>query len=547
MLFKDLEIKDETLMAIEKLGFTQPTEIQEKSIPLLIDGDIDFVGQAQTGTGKTAAFAIPLLEKIDLNDKNIQSLIIAPTRELANQIKEEIQKLSSFQKVRTQAIFGGVPLGNQIREIKKGKPQIIVGTPGRLCDLINRGVFDFSFCRYVVLDEADEMLDMGFFEDVQFILSEVKNKKIWMFSATMPKEILALIKKHFLSPEIVKVTKKVLTSNQVEQKYCVVHRNDRVEALSRYLDFTQNVYGIVFARTKIGCKNLADELNARGFMADALHGDMSQEQRDIAMKRFKKGKVKLLVCTDVAARGIDVNDLTHVINFALPQDNESYVHRIGRTGRGGSTGVALSIIDPSEEGRVRVIEKKTNAKIERVKLPTVEEIKTVLMEKTLERFDQFKEDEVSAESFETFKEHFVGMEKEEILTGLYSYIFGQSLKRYNGAKSIDSTKKAKGSSGAGSRTKEKFERFHVNIGKKNGVETGSLIRYVSRGLNISGGALGKITILPEFSYFELPECYADEALALSKVSYKGRRVNIQKAKPKTKGYSRRRSPTRAQA
>ncbi|MEX0798968.1 MAG: DEAD/DEAH box helicase, partial [Bacteriovoracaceae bacterium] len=438
MLFNELNLKESSLKAIEALGFEAPTEIQEKSIPILLENDIDFIGQAQTGTGKTAAFALPLFEKLDLKSKDIQSLILAPTRELANQICEEFKKLSRFETVRTLAVYGGQPVSSQLRELRQSKPQVIVGTPGRVLDFIKRGALKLETCKYVVLDEADEMLDMGFFDDVNTILAaagESANKKIWMFSATMPKPILNLVNKHFCDPELVKVTKKILTADSVKQEFCVVKRRDQIEGLCRYLDYHQNTYAIVFMRTKVGAKELTDELNMRGFPSDALHGDMSQEQRDLTMKKFKEKKISLLVCTDVAARGIDVSDLTHVINFSLPQDNESYVHRIGRTGRGGNQGIALSIIEPGEARRIRDIERITKAKIEKIDLPTIAQIKKVLRDKSYSEFDLSMEGFViqDSEDFEKFKERFGDVDKEELLKGAFSFIYNQSLKRYRNA------------------------------------------------------------------------------------------------------------------
>jgi ATP-dependent RNA helicase DeaD len=434
MLFTELNLKSSSLEAIKFMGFESPTEIQEKSIPILIEKNIDFIGQAQTGTGKTAAFTLPLLEKLDLDSRYIQAVVIAPTRELANQICVEIDKLSKFEPVRTLAVYGGVPISGQLRKLKQDRPQVIVGTPGRLLDVMGRGAFDLQKCKYVILDEADEMLDMGFFEDVQEILAQVPEKKIWMFSATMPKPILNMINKHFCDPELVRVTKKILTSDSIDQQFCIVRRRDQVEALCRYLDYKQNVYAIVFCRTKVGTKELTDELNMRGFPSDALHGDMSQEQRDLTMKKFKAKKINLLICTDVAARGIDVTDLTHVINYGLPQDNEAYVHRIGRTGRGGSKGVALSIIEPSEMRRVSQIERITKAKIEKVTLPEVSKIVEVLMAKSTNDFESLVENmNEEDKQFIAFKEHFEVKSKDELLKGLYSFIFSQSLKRYKNA------------------------------------------------------------------------------------------------------------------
>lgn len=546
MLFSELNLKDSSMQAIEALGFTEPSEIQEKSIPKLLADEIDFIGQAQTGTGKTAAFTLPLLEKLDFSAKHIQAMVIAPTRELANQICQEIAKLSKFEPVRTLAVYGGVPISGQLRELKKGKPQVIVGTPGRLLDVMGRGAFDLEKCKYVILDEADEMLDMGFFDDVQEILAEVPEKKIWMFSATMPKPILNLINKHFCNPELVKVTKKILTSDSVDQKFCMVRTQNQTEALCRYLDYNQNIYAIVFTRTKVGAKELTDELNMRGFPSDALHGDMSQEQRDLTMKKFKQKKINLLVCTDVAARGIDVNDLTHVINFSLPQDNESYVHRIGRTGRGGNKGIALSIIDPSEIRRISQIERITKAKIEKVKLPSVEKIVEVLTEKAVTEIDSSIESfEEAGEAFDAFKERFEARDRDELLRGLYSFIYDQSLKRYKKATDIDLESRGRDRD-RGGRDRERgprsangaqagYSRFHITLGKESGMDTGALIRFVAKKLAIKGAEIGKISIMNEFSFFEVPEQYEGQALGLNQQSWNGEKFSIQIAKERAGG------------
>lgn len=548
MLFSDLNLKSTSMQAIEAMGFVEPSEIQQKSIPKLMEADIDFIGQAQTGTGKTAAFTLPLLEKIDLKAKHIQAMVIAPTRELANQICQEIEKLSKFEPVRTLAVYGGVPISGQLRELKKGKPQIIVGTPGRLLDVMDRGAFDLEKCGHVILDEADEMLDMGFFDDVQEILAEVPEKKIWMFSATMPKPILKMINEHFCDPELVKVTKKILTSDAVDQQFALVARRDQAEALCRYLDFNQDIYAIVFTRTKVGAKELTDELNSKGFPSDALHGDMSQEQRDLTMKKFKEKKINLLVCTDVAARGIDVNDLTHVINFSLPQDNESYVHRIGRTGRGGNKGIALSIIEPTELRRISQIERITKAKIEKIKLPKVKEIVDVLMEKSSSQFENSIEKfEGSEENFERFKERFADKTEEELLQGLYSFIFDQSLKRYKKAKPLDIDPKARTerSSGRNERggrgangAQVGYSRYHITLGRQSGLEPGELIRLVSRNLSISGGEVGKIRIMNDFSFFELPVDYDGKVDKLNDATWNGERFKVQVAKAESGGGGR---------
>jgi ATP-dependent RNA helicase DeaD len=550
MLFTELSLKSSSLQAIEAMGFQSPTDIQEQSIPLLIDNDVDFVGQAQTGTGKTAAFTLPLLEKIDFSSNKIQALVLAPTRELANQICEEIKKLSKFEPVKTMSVYGGTPVYSQLKQLKKIRPQIVVGTPGRTIDFINRGALDFNDCRHVILDEADEMLDMGFFDDVQEILSAVEKKKIWMFSATMPKPIVNLVNRHFDNPEHVKVTKKILTADSVDQQFVVIRRRDHAEALCRYLDFNDHIYAIVFSRTKVGAKELMDELNSRGFKADALHGDMSQEQRDITMRRFKEKKVHLLVCTDVAARGIDVNDLTHVINYGLPQDNESYVHRIGRTGRGGSKGIALSIVEPSETRRLRDIERITKAKIQKIQLPKVNEICERLTKKAFTEFevaiDKFHHDE--DELFIKFKDMFEDADTEELIKGIYSSLIENSVRRYRNAKSLDDSGlkersrrdglRDRGSRDRGSRERggrgaaqAGYERFFMNMGRGNGLQQpGDLIRLVSRNIGVKGSEVGRIDIMDSFCFFEMPEQFKDKVMGMNDKTYHNEVISVEVAK-----------------
>lgn len=523
-MFKQLGIKESSLKAIERLGFEEPTEIQAKSVPLLLERDIDFIGQAQTGTGKTAAFVLPLLEKIDYDSKDIQALIIAPTRELANQIQEEIDKLSHFEPVRSISVYGGTSVSMQIKDIKRAKPQIVVGTPGRLIDLIDRGVLKLGTVSHVILDEADEMLDMGFFDDVQRIVEEVADNQIWMFSATMPKPILNLVKKHFSDPEIVRIERKELTSEAVDQQYVLVRRGDQTEALCRYLDFHQDMYAIVFCRTKIGTQELSDELNARGYPSDCLHGDMSQDQRDLTMKKFKDKKINLLVCTDVAARGIDVNDLTHVVNFGLPQDNESYVHRIGRTGRGGKKGIALSVLEKSEMQRVKQIERITKAAIEKVKLPQLSEIKQVLIKKAFNQFQSAVNTEIESELYSDFSTSLEGLEREELVKGIYNFICGASLKRYQKAKELDLEIAEKNA-------KPGFDRFFVTLGKMDHIEVPDLLRFFSDQLNIRGKAIGRIDIKDKFCFIELPNEYKNDMLELDGlIMYNDKKVAIELSK-----------------
>ena len=530
MSFKELGLKESSLKAIEKMGFETPSEIQTQAVPVLMSGDVDFIGQAQTGSGKTAAFVLPLLEKLDFKSPALQALILAPTRELANQINEEIQKLSAFEPIRSMSVYGGTSVGLQIKDFKSKKPQVVAGTPGRVMDLIDRGVLKFDATKFVVLDEADEMLDMGFFDDVTDIISKIPEKRIWMFSATLPAPIANLVNKEFSNPVTVRVTKKVLTADSVEQKAVVVRRENGIEALCRYMDFSDDMYAIIFTRTKIGAKELTDELNARGYPTDALHGDMDQAARDMTMRKFKEKKINLLVCTDVAARGIDVNNLTHVINFGLPQDNESYVHRIGRTGRGGSKGISLSIIEPNEQGRVGQIERLTKAKIERVFLPKVNEIREKILEKSLQRFtahiDSFHDEDVL--HYDTFKAKFDEVSKEDIVKGIYGFMFENTLKRYQKAQEIDVAPRGQDRP-QGVRVQSGMQRFFINLGTMDGANPGELLRFVSTATGISGRNIGRIETKEKFAFIEAPSEFTDQMMNLKGEMFGSRRVSIELA------------------
>jgi ATP-dependent RNA helicase DeaD len=533
MSFLSLGLKESSIKAITKMGYETPSEIQEQAIPVLLKGDIDFIGQAQTGSGKTAAFVLPLLEKLDFKSPTLQAIILAPTRELANQIHEEIQKLSAFEPIRSMSVYGGTSTGLQIKDLKAKKPQIVVGTPGRVTDLIERGVLKFEHTKFVVLDEADEMLDMGFFDDVTDIIAKIPEKKIWMFSATMPGPIANLVAREFNNPVIVRVTKKVLTADSVDQQAVVVRRENGIEALCRYMDFSDNMYAIIFTRTKIGAKELTDELNARGYPTDALHGDMDQAARDMTMKKFKEKKINLLVCTDVAARGIDVSNLTHVINFGLPQDNESYVHRIGRTGRGGSKGISLSIIEPSEQSRVGQIERLTKAQIQRVNLPRVAEIREKIIEKSMVRFtdhvSNFKDEE--AMHFDSFKTKFDSLDKEDLIKGIYGFMFENTLKRYQKAIDIDVAPRGSAPTGerGGVRVTSGMQRFFINLGTMDGVSSGDLLKFVAQAAGINGREIGRIDTKEKFAFIEANSVYTDAIMKLKGEMFGNRRVSVELA------------------
>jgi ATP-dependent RNA helicase DeaD len=445
LTFIDLDIDSNVLQAIAEMGFTEPTEIQEKAIPILSETNKDFIGQAQTGTGKTAAFVIPLLEKIDAGKTHVQALVLAPTRELAMQVEAETKKLAKYTGVRTACVYGGAAYDRQIRALKKDKPQIVVGTPGRVIDMMNKDILRIDRANFCVLDEADEMLNMGFFEDVQTILGSLQDdRQLIMFSATMPKPIIQLVSDTFNEYELVKIKKKSLSNDDIEQKYFIVDERYFTEALARLIENEPETYGLVFCRTKAETKQVGEELQTRGQYVEILHGDMVQADRTYAMNRFKAKKVNIMVCTDVAARGIDVNNLTHVFNYGLPQDNESYVHRIGRTGRAGMKGCAYTIVSPKSSFIIRKIERHINKQIDRAKLPTVDELKANVVKKgidhletVLEKISTRTNHMTKEEFFHVFSARYGKLNKDELLKLLFTLKFKDTFKHYNGLPDIE--------------------------------------------------------------------------------------------------------------
>ncbi|WP_141705331.1 DEAD/DEAH box helicase [Vulcanibacillus modesticaldus] len=372
VIFNDFKLSHQVIQAISQMGFEEATPIQEKAIPIAMQG-LDLIGQAQTGTGKTAAFAIPMIENIEDQQAQIQAIVLTPTRELAVQVAEEINKIAQYKQVRALPIYGGQDINRQIRALKK-KPQIIVATPGRFMDHMRRKTIRLNAIKMVVLDEADEMLNMGFIEDIQLILSEIPaDKQTLLFSATMPKQIQELAKNFMNEPEVIKIKTKEVTVPSVEQHYIEMREKQKFDVLCRLLDIQSPELAIVFGRTKRRVDELSEALNKRGYSAEGIHGDLSQAKRDSVLRRFKEGTIEVLVATDVAARGLDISGVTHVYNFDIPQDPESYVHRIGRTGRAGKMGLAITFVTSREIDLLRLIERVTKRKLERRSIPTLAE------------------------------------------------------------------------------------------------------------------------------------------------------------------------------
>ncbi len=493
--FEKLNIQRSVLKALNEMGFTTPTEIQSKAIPVLLDTERDFVGQAQTGTGKTAAFVIPLLENIDTSSDSVQALVLTPTRELANQVENEFKKIGKYTGIKSTCIYGGTGYESQISALKRDRPQIVVGTPGRVIDMINKRFLKLDNAEFCVLDEADEMLNMGFFEDVQVILEGFNSQRqLIMFSATMPAPIVKLINRSFNNPEMVKIKKKSLSNDDIEQKYFVVREKHFKEALARLIDDAGDMYGIVFCQTKIETKKVADDLKKRGHTAEVLNGDMGQPERDHAMKNFKDKKVNLLICTDVAARGIDVDNLTHVFNFGAPRDNESYVHRIGRTGRAGTKGKAYTIVGPKSAFIMRSIEKHVNKKIPQEKLPSVEKLKRNMVEKELTSAEQIlgaiklKGDEFKTEdSFDLILENFSDLSKDELLKLMFVWKFNKDMRHLNNLADIETVT----STGAAKRPARSRPGRNRNAGARGDSRSGGKKSFGGRDKKRSGSKSGR--------------------------------------------------------
>jgi len=441
--FDSLGLSGQLVESIRQLGFETPTPIQEKAIPILLQGNLDFVGLAQTGTGKTAAFGLPLLELVDENNRATQALVIAPTRELSVQITNDLERFSaSYKKLNIVTVYGGASIRDQIIKVKRGA-QIIVATPGRLIDLLERKVVNLTTIQFIVLDEADEMLNMGFKEDIDAILSTTpEDKNVWLFSATMPREVREIAKNYMRNPQELTMGERNQGNENIDHQYIVVDDRDKYLALKRFVDNTPDIFGVVFCRTKVDTQKIAEHLIKDGYNADALHGDLSQQQRDRVMKSFKNKTLQLLVATDVAARGIDVNNITHVVHMNMPDEMEFYTHRSGRTARAGKKGISLAIISKKEIGRVQQIERSLKRKFTKVMVPTGDE---VCQNKLLALVHKVKEVEVNEEEIDSFLPEVYhelrDLSKEDIIKRFASIEFNRFLEYYRDARDLNKSEK----------------------------------------------------------------------------------------------------------
>jgi len=550
--FRALGLSDHMIDALRKKGFEEPTPIQALTIPFLLSGTKDVVGQAQTGTGKTGAFGIPLIENIVPDLGYVQALIMAPTRELAVQVTEEISSLSPDHKIRIVAIYGGQPIDRQIDRLKRGV-DIVVGTPGRIMDHLERKTLNISKVSYVVLDEADEMLNMGFVEDIETILkSTPKEKRMLLFSATMPDNIMRLAKNYMRDFEVVAAKRDAITQNNIQQIYFEVAQSDKFEALYRIVDVEEHFYGVIFCRTKLDADEISSKLINRGCRAEALHGDVSQGQRERILKKFKDKKITILVATDVAARGIDVDNLTHVINYSIPQDPESYVHRIGRTGRAGKTGTAITLITPSEYRKLISIQRVANAKIEKQSVPNVQAV----IDSKKERIKNSIAKIVESGDFEDFKE--IAKEiladnnpaeavaailknsfKDELNEKSYNKIGDGSNRKNRDFHEYDD-RGASGYSGSGQRSyvdRKGTARLFVAKGRADGMDPAKLASFISQETGVPSSKIDDIKVLDTFSFIAVAFEDAENILKSFQQNSGGRSI-VSRAKEKQESGSR---------
>lgn len=562
MTFEELGLKSEVLKSLEELGFTTPTPIQQEAIPHLLGEESDFVGLAQTGTGKTAAFGLPLVNKIDTSMKVPQGLIICPTRELCLQIAKDLTSYSKHLRVNVVAVYGGTDIRAQMKEIQRGA-NVIVATPGRLCDLIKRKAIKLGEVETVILDEADEMLNMGFKEDIDAILKQTPDhKNVWLFSATMPKEVANIAKNYMENPLEVSIGHKNQTNENIDHIYFMVKERDRYRALKRLIDFNPNIYGLVFCRTRRETAEVAEKLGKEGYSAEPLHGDLSQAQRDRVMDRFRSKSIQLLVATDVAARGIDVDDITHVINYNLPDEIENYTHRSGRTARAGKKGESLVLINTRESNKIRIIEKKIRTTFVEGSIPSAKEICKIQLMKLVDNVasTEVREDDI-AQFLPMIMGEFESLSKEDIVKRFVSAEFNRFIDYYERAGDLNAGADKGGREdkfgrggrgrdrdgggrdgggrdrgGRGNRNDENKTRFFVNIGKKDGLNPGGLLRVACDSTGLQSSSFGRIDILSSYSFFEVDNSLADKIMKeVNGADYEGHTLSVEVTKGKSEG------------
>jgi len=536
--FQESGLRLDIIKAIDELGFEKPTPIQEETIPFILTSDQDLVALAQTGTGKTAAFGLPMIHNIDESSKAVQGLILCPTRELCMQITNDLDYFAKYiDGLFVVPVYGGTSIDKQIKALGRGG-QIVVGTPGRVLDLIKRKKLKLETIKYLVLDEADEMLNMGFKDDLDAILSKTpEGRQSLLFSATMPKEIASMARRYMQNSKEISVGKKNTGAANVQHFYYIVQASKRYPALKRIVDYYPNIYGIVFCRTRRETQEVAEKLMQDGYNADALHGDLSQAQRDYVMNRFRSKHLQLLVATDVAARGLDVNELTHIINYNLPDELEAYIHRSGRTGRAGKHGISITIIHSREINKIKQLEKKVGKSFEQKKVPQGEEVCEKQLFHLIDKVEWVEVDESTIESYlDVIYKKLAWLPREELIKRFVSVEFNRFLAYYKDAPDLNiDLQKTTRKKNAKSESKRDFTRFHINLGSRNKVSVIDLISLINKQTGDQSIEIGKIEVLNNFSFFEIENTYEAEILkAFRKVKRDGIDVKVEVSRSKGK-------------
>ena len=540
MTFSEIGLNQNIQKAIADLGFETLTPIQQEAIPYLLENETDLIALAQTGTGKTAAFGLPILHKIEVERKLPQAIILCPTRELCLQISKDMESYSKYIKgLKVTPVYGGASIVPQIQLLKSGT-QIIVGTPGRVIDLINRKALRLQDIEFVILDEADEMLNMGFKDDLDIILAETpKEKQTLLFSATMPKEVMRISKTYMFSAKTIEVASRNEGTKNVDHHYYMVNASDRYKALRRICDINPDIYGIVFCRTRRETADIADKLMQDGYNADAIHGELSQAQRDHVMARFRQEKLQMLVATDVAARGLDINDLTHVINYNLPDDNEIYVHRSGRTGRAGKKGISIIIAHSREGRKLKDIERMIKRDLILKKVPNGDEICQIQLMRLVDKVVATEINHQIDRYLPSIEEKLAHLDKEQLIKHFVSTEFNRFLSFYknapdlniSGSKNNDSNKRGEKNNQKTERTghaEQGHTRFFINLGKEKDLHAHNLIGLINEYTRNRNIPIGKIDIMRKFSFFEVPSDFATDVLGgLSDANWNGNRVNVE--------------------
>lgn len=540
--FQNIGLKDELVQAVTEMGFETPSPIQQQAIPLLVSETTDIIALAQTGTGKTAAFGLPLLHKIESAANGVQALVLSPTRELCMQIQAEFVKYAKHLRgLNTVAVYGGTPIGGQIRELKRNNVQVVVATPGRLIDLLERNAIDLESVKTLVLDEADEMLNMGFRDDIDFILKNTPvRESTWLFSATMNNDVRRISKRYMKDPVEVAVARENAGNENIDHQYFVTNAHQRFDALRRLLDFVPDIYGIIFTRTKQDAQEVSEKLMRDGYHVSPLHGDMDQKMRTKVMDRFKRKMLQAIVATDVAARGIDVNDITHVINYELPEDPEVYTHRSGRTGRAGKSGVCMSIVTNREIGRIRQVERLAKTKFHKCDIPDGGE---VVRKRLFHFLDKIETAEPQGSFGEIYKksihERFEQMSKDELIDRLLWLQLKDTIADYAEAPDLNAGFEARGNRGDDNSNRSGSVRMFINIGTKDGVNGPNVLaRFVAENTDLDQRIISRITVRELSSFFNVPADAAEFVVeTLSQRKFNNRKIRVEEADRKSGGFS----------